>query len=676
MFTSDLNDSLNRPLPNDPTLPRPSKTSTRESTSSARGCYKFWNESARVLSQKLSYTTAIGCTGSPSSSSDGSFDRLAQGSWFTARIHHLADPTGVPEGSAIPHSLWPEAMARIQQIAAREESELLKKQKAAEVRKNKPPTEKQLQAKQKRADEMARQRAERAEKDRLDIEAGRKKPPRLRKKNPLIGSTLSEKTNQQVDKKRKWKRFKTEEEAAAHEEKKRHKKESPAERARYVRLYLDARQKKKLRKWFGVFRWTYNQCVNAWTINQDTSLQTLCERFVNNDSPELPPWALKVPYNLRSGAVREFKASIKGDFAGREKRMDDGGNEEETKMFTKRLRKKSRDESIPLLSRYYTKGRPYGTCWKDLRPLSSRISRRKGGQTLKDIPPNILYDSRLIRKHDQFFISVSLPRAHRTGLWRGKKIKRPDGWLDNQEPAVYHDDNPASSSVLLPPPSERIVAIDPGVRTFATLYDPSGQLIEWGRGDIGCIQRICYHMDRLQSRMQQVNSRRRRRMKVAWYRMQWRIKNLVAELHHKLAKFLMESYNIILLPNFETSQMVKRGRRRIRSRTARQMMCWSHYKFKQRLLDKAQERPWVRLIICREDYTSKTCGACGWIHWNLGGSKEFRCPRCQYHVDRDLNGARNILIRWLTCQRDFDEPHIRKEGKEEGKNRRKKKETS
>ena len=570
-------------------------------------------------------------------------------------------------------------MACIQQIDTRKKSELLKKQKAAEARKNKPPTEKQLDAKRKRAEEMARQRAERAENDRQDIEAGRKKPPRLRKKNPLVCSNQLDAVGEHVNEKKKRKRFKTDEEAASHEEKKRHKKESPAERARYVRLYLDSRQKKKLRKWFGTFRWTYNQCVNAWLTNQDTSLEALRERFLNNNSLELPSWASKVPYNLRNEAVREFKASIKGDFAGREKRMDDGGNEEETKMFTKRLRKKSRDESIPLLSRYYTKGQPYGSCWKDLRPLSTKTSRRKEGQQRHEIPPNVLYDSRLIRKHDQFFISVSLPRAHRTGLWRGKRVKRPDSWLDNQEPAVYHDDdNPASSSSvsILPPPSERIVAIDPGVRTFATLYDPSGQLIEWGRGDIGCIQRICHHMDHLQSRMQQVNSRRRQRIKVAWYRMQWRIKNLVAELHHKLTKFLVESYNIILLPKFETSQMVKRGRRRIRSRIVRQMMCWSHYKFKQRLLDKAQERPWVRVIICREDYTSKTCGLCGSIHWNLGGSKEFRCPRCPYWVDRDLNGARNILIRWLTCQRDFDEPQIRKEGKEVRTNRRKKKETS
>ena len=94
--------------------------------------------------------------------------------------------------------------------------------------------------------------------------------------------------------------------------------------------------------------------------------------------------------------------------------------------------------------------------------------------------------------------------------------------------------------------------------------------------------------------------------------------------------------------------MVCRGRRKIRSKTARQLLTWAPYSFKQRLLSKALEYPWVQIIECREDYTSKTCGRCGGIHRTLGGNKRFVCPRCSFHVDRDLNGARNILLRWLT----------------------------
>ena len=45
---------------------------------------------------------------------------------------------------------------------------------------------------------------------------------------------------------------------------------------------------------------------------------------------------------------------------------------------------------------------------------------------------------------------------------------------------------------------------------------------------------------------------------------------------------------------------------------------------------------------------SKTCTNCGELHRNLGGSKTFCCPKCKVVLDRDANGARNILLKFLT----------------------------
>jgi hypothetical protein len=86
--------------------------------------------------------------------------------------------------------------------------------------------------------------------------------------------------------------------------------------------------------------------------------------------------------------------------------------------------------------------------------------------------------------------------------------------------------------------------------------------------------------------------------------------------------------------SFETRQKLTRGQRRIRNKTARAMATWSHYRFKWRLLNKAREYPWCRIIIRDEHYKSKKCG---FLHDKLGSSKIFQCSQCQFTLDRDIN---------------------------------------
>ena len=123
-------------------------------------------------------------------------------------------------------------------------------------------------------------------------------------------------------------------------------------------------------------------------------------------------------------------------------------------------------------------------------------------------------------------------------------------------------------------------------------------------------------------------------------------KNLVKELHCKLVHFLVSNFDVILLPSFDTSQMVPRGNRRIRKKSVRQMLTLSHYKFKQRLLDKAEQHG-KHVIIVNEAYTSKTISWTGEVKKNLGGSKIITATDGT-SMHRDLNGARGILVRFLT----------------------------
>jgi putative transposase len=50
------------------------------------------------------------------------------------------------------------------------------------------------------------------------------------------------------------------------------------------------------------------------------------------------------------------------------------------------------------------------------------------------------------------------------------------------------------------------------------------------------------------------------------------------------------------------------------------------------------------LRVVDESYTTKTCGDCG-RHNEVGSLKIIRC-RCGFVIDRDLTGARNIMIKY------------------------------
>ncbi len=201
-----------------------------------------------------------------------------------------------------------------------------------------------------------------------------------------------------------------------------------------------------------------------------------------------------------------------------------------------------------------------------------------------------------------------------------------------------------------PTSHESIVALDPGVRTFQTTYDASGLTTEWGKYDMKQIYRLCLVADKIQSSWTKKKGSKRRLTKLAWHRVLLRIKHLVREVHRKMATWLCENYKVILIPRFETSKMVKRGKRKLNNKTARSMVTWSHYAFREMLKDKAELFPWVKGVECDEIYTSKTWGCCGKINGKLGSSKFFHCNDCGYVADRDVNAARNSLIRYLTVK--------------------------
>ena len=193
------------------------------------------------------------------------------------------------------------------------------------------------------------------------------------------------------------------------------------------------------------------------------------------------------------------------------------------------------------------------------------------------------------------------------------------------------------------------IGLDPGVRTFLTGFDGEN-ILEIGNGSISDVAILCQRLDKIQSQIALLkgrsNKRARWKLRKLSEDLRTRIRNLTNEVHNKASAMLTKNYKHIFLPTFETSKMVVRKKRKIRSKTARNMLTWSHYKFKQTLKFHAFKRDCVVHDVT-EEYTSKTCSKCGHVHEKLGGNKKFRCPSCGHHLPRDWNGAINIFIKSL-----------------------------
>lgn len=196
--------------------------------------------------------------------------------------------------------------------------------------------------------------------------------------------------------------------------------------------------------------------------------------------------------------------------------------------------------------------------------------------------------------------------------------------------------------------ARRMCAVDPGVRTFLTTWSPLGEAYKLGDGDATRLYSLLLKIDRLQSSVAKARKRSRSRKQRALCRLRRRHQNLQTDLHYQCAKFLVDRYSTVVIPAFGSKRMSSKMDRKLQTRTVRSMLGLGHYKFRLRLKEVAERRG-VTIVECTEEYTSKTCSRCGWIHPSLGGRKTFCCGDCGLKIDRDLQGAFNIFLKHATA---------------------------
>lgn len=133
-----------------------------------------------------------------------------------------------------------------------------------------------------------------------------------------------------------------------------------------------------------------------------------------------------------------------------------------------------------------------------------------------------------------------------------------------------------------------------------------------------------------------VNYRRGKHLRRKLLRLNARIRNLTKDVHCKLTKFLVDRYDVIIRPPFETKDFLMSSS--CHAITKRSLNLWSHYIFRCRLQAKAHAEG-VTLI--------EACGLCVHVNPIVGNSHTFRCVSKQCYgnmhaIDRDVHATRNI----------------------------------
>lgn len=376
-------------------------------------------------------------------------------------------------------------------------------------------------------------------------------------------------------------------------------------KTRKIRVNPTAQQRVILKKWFGGSRYFYNAA-----LSRD---KTLAEEFAKAN-PEgryksetwitagkvltntCPEWAEEIPYQVKKLAVKECHTALSTN----------------KKLVAKKKRTKFE-------MKFKSRRAPTQCFAVVASAISSKgIYPTKLGKLhyTEDFPAGEVRDSKFILENGRYYLCL----VYKTTARR----------VENQ--------------------ARRVVALDPGVRTFMTGFT-EGEAFKIGEHAFARIARLCVHLDRLMSKIAKTTAKRRYRMRKAACRLRWKISDLTDELHWKTIRFLIDNYDMVLLPSFETSQMSTRLKRRISKKSVRNMLSLKHYQFKMRLKNKCRTEG-VAFVEVNEAYTSKTASWTGEIKHNLGSSKTITSDGLT--MDRDINGARGIFLRALV-----DTPSLR-----------------
>lgn len=117
-----------------------------------------------------------------------------------------------------------------------------------------------------------------------------------------------------------------------------------------------------------------------------------------------------------------------------------------------------------------------------------------------------------------------------------------------------------------------------------------------------------------------------------------------AEAHR--TNYINWSVHQLNLENIKEVKLEKIRNLRVGKCSSRMLSHWNYAEIFDKLNSKCESLG-VQVIHVSPTYTSQRCFACGWTQKTNRKGKQFKCKKCFYEADSDLNAAKNISLNFL-----------------------------
>ena len=342
-----------------------------------------------------------------------------------------------------------------------------------------------------------------------------------------------------------------------------------------VRLFPTLKQRNILNLWFGVYRRFYNKAKHySESHGNICSFKKLRNEMRASGEYEIPnKWKENedmIPERIITGAIKDFCSNLQGCFT----KIRNG----DIKFFEiHEKKKKDLSQTLNLESQCF-----------------SKVKKTK----------NTLFKTYSFRNRTSKNLGTTKGLKIRGFYKKGKaRIKLCDIDIEKDSRISYENLNfflliPYMKEELKTNPRHTVISLDSGIRTFQTGYCPEGHTIEICKDTNSKLKKYYSRLDELNTRYfatkkdngsfakdfkgkRTAISRRRKR----YFE---KIRNIIDDMHWKTIKFLTENYQDIIISDFRVKELLQLNE--LRHISKRVLSSLSHYRFRQRLIEKCQAR--------------------------------------------------------------------------------------